>query len=467
MIVNTPRPTPELPPCGRLVFAAKKLLRDTLTPVQKQKSCTVRDSLMFNESFFNTTAFLRRPGSCVVLISSRVADVPRSSDMQETQAEISRFHAQLYRPDIDGLRAVAALAVVAVHAGWLRGGFFGVDIFFVISGFLISGIIIRALQDRQFSLLDFYARRVKRIFPALLVLLTTVSAFGWVVVPSVERRHLGQAVAVGAGFAENLWMYANHRQLSGPVDYLLGHLWTLGIEEQFYLVWPLLLTTMWRLLKQWLLRLIAVATVLSFGSYILADSLGRRLLPWNLFWELALGAILAYLQYAHSTGTWRAWIASLQRPSISHSLGTIGAAGIIVALVGPPWLDKWSTNYAWLPALGAFLVVVAGPEQWINRCLLAARPMVLIGLISYPLYLWHMALFMFAAILHGNVSVGEYGQIPVAWKVVVIAASLVLSYLTYKYIELPLRSSRNSGSIALLLCTAMAVCGIAAYFILS
>lgn len=401
------------------------------------------------------------------MLVSRTASVPRIRDVRKAQADILCAHAHPYRPDIDGLRAVAALAVVAVHAGGLHGGAFGVDIFFVISGFLISGIIFRNLQDGYFSFLDFYARRVKRIFPALIVLLTSVSVFGWMVVPSTEFRLLGQDVAAGAGFAENLWLYATFGQSSAPVDTVLTHLWTLGIEEQFYLVWPLFLTAIWLLLRQGRLRLMAMIAALSLVSYgwtLFANS-GGWLLPWSRFWELGLGAMLAYLQQAESAGTRRPWMVPFLRPPISHSLGVIGAVCIIVALIGPKPLDKSPSGYVWVPVLGTSLMIAAGPAQWINRRCLAARPMVFIGLISYPLYLWHWPLFMFAAILHDHAHARVW-NLPVTWKLVVIAASLVLSHITYKYIELPLRSSRNTRGVALLLCIAMAVCGVTAYFVL-
>jgi peptidoglycan/LPS O-acetylase OafA/YrhL len=146
-----------------------------------------------------------------------------------------------------------------------------------------------------------------------------------------------------------------------------------------------------------------------------------------------------------------------------HALGTIGAVCAIIALIGPEPLDEWPSGYVWVPVLGAFLVIAAGPEQWINRRVLATRPMVFIGLISYPLYLWHWSLFMIVAIAHGHTSTLGFRQVSVTWKFAVIAACLVLSHLTYRYVELPLRSSRNSRDVALLLCVAMIVCSVVAY----
>lgn len=400
-------------------------------------------------------------------VSLPTPTVPRVCSASESEVKFTRNHAHLYRPDIDGLRAVAALAVVAAHAGWLRGGGFGVDIFFVISGFLISGIIFRALQDGHFSLVEFYARRVKRIFPALVLLLTSVSIFGWIILPSAEYRRIGQEVAIGAGFAENLWLYAISGKSSAPVDFVLAHLWTLGIEEQFYVVWPLFLMTMWLLVGRCQFQLMVMTVSLSLGSYtwaLFTDHAGW-LLPWNRLWELALGSALAYLRHAEGTGMQQKWMARLLQPPISRCLVMIGAVWVVVALAGFEPIDKYPSGFAWVPVLGASLVIAAGPEQWINRRVFAARPMVFVGLISYPIYLWHWPLFAFAAILHDH-SHGRVWDLPVTWKIVVIAASMLLSYITYRYFELPIRSASNTKGVAILLCIAMAACGGGAYFAL-
>jgi peptidoglycan/LPS O-acetylase OafA/YrhL len=394
------------------------------------------------------------------------AEVTQSSEAIATPVEISHAHATTYRPDIDGLRAVAALAVVAAHAGWLHGGGFGVDIFFVISGYLISGIIFRSLRQGEFSFLDFYARRVKRIFPALIVLLTSVSVLGWLLLPAADQARLSEDIVAGAAFVQNLWLYASIEGRYALPRSILSHLWTLGIEEQFYLFWPLLLAATWLLLRKWRLRSMLATVVLSLASYAwaLSSDLPQWLLPWNRLWELASGAVLAYLQFEPGSGTPPAWMALFRRPSIR---GLPGMLGVICATVGLLGLDdKWPSGYAWVPVLGAFLMIAAGPRHWFNRHVLAARPVVLIGLISYPLYLWHWSLFTLAAILDGHASTTEVRQLPLLWKVGVVLASLVLSYLTYRYVERPLRSSRNTRGVALLLCVAMVVCASLAYSLL-
>src|SRR6188768_2812844 len=172
-----------------------------------------------------------------------------------------------YRPDIDGLRAVAVLAVVAFHAfpGRLSGGFIGVDVFFVISGYLISTIIFENLDKGTFSFAEFYARRIKRIFPALLIVLAASVVAGWYTLLADEYKQLGKHVAAGAGFVSNLvfWAEAGYFDLTSPAKPLL-HLWSLGIEEQFYIVWPLLLWIAWKQ-KFSLLTLSVCVAILSFS----------------------------------------------------------------------------------------------------------------------------------------------------------------------------------------------------------
>jgi peptidoglycan/LPS O-acetylase OafA/YrhL len=154
-----------------------------------------------------------------------------------------------YRPDIDGLRAIAVLSVIGYHAfpGIIPGGFVGVDIFFVISGYLISGIIVSSLGDGTFSFKNFYARRIKRIFPALFVVLAACGLFGWFTLLPREYKELGKHIAGGAGFVSNFFFWSESGYFDTAAEFKpLLHLWSLGIEEQFYIVWPLLLYWSWK-----------------------------------------------------------------------------------------------------------------------------------------------------------------------------------------------------------------------------
>ena len=203
-----------------------------------------------------------------------------------------------YRPDIDGLRAVAVLSVVAFHAfpAWMKGGFIGVDVFFVISGFLISTIIFGSLERGTFSFADFYARRIKRIFPALILVLSLSLIFGWFSLLPDELNQLGKHVVAGAGFVSNfvLWSESGYFDNSADTKPLL-HLWSLGIEEQFYIVWPFLLWGAWK--RQ--LNFFVVIISLLIGSFILniwlihTNPVATFYSPLARFWELLCGSLLA------------------------------------------------------------------------------------------------------------------------------------------------------------------------------
>jgi peptidoglycan/LPS O-acetylase OafA/YrhL len=206
-----------------------------------------------------------------------------------------------YRADIDGLRAVAVLVVVFFHMfpKWLKGGFVGVDIFFVISGFLISSIILSNLENGTFSFRAFYARRIKRIFPALIIILMTSFALGWLcVLLAAEFKQLGEHMAAGAGFVSNLvlWKEAGYFDNAAEAKPLL-HLWSLGVEEQFYIVWPLLLWLIHRLKLNFLYVTLAIL-IFSFAINVgiaTHDTVSAFYSPLSRFWELFLGGSLAYV----------------------------------------------------------------------------------------------------------------------------------------------------------------------------
>lgn len=209
-----------------------------------------------------------------------------------------------YRPDIDGLRALAIICVVLFHASprMLPGGYIGVDVFFVISGYLITKIIFQGLVNGGFSFAAFYRRRILRIFPALTVVLLTIWVMGWTVLLADEYRQLGKHIAAGAGFVSNfaLWQESGYFDKAAEIKPLL-HLWSLGIEEQFYLIWPLLLVLIWKFPKQlpWTL---AGMVAISFGvnmSLVQGYAAAAFYMPFSRFWELLLGAGLAYAEVFH------------------------------------------------------------------------------------------------------------------------------------------------------------------------
>jgi len=355
-----------------------------------------------------------------------------------------------YRPDIDGLRAVAVLAVVGFHAfpDRVPGGFVGVDIFFVISGFLISTIVFGSLERGAFSFADFYARRIKRIFPALIVVLLATWAIGWRFLFPLEYANLGKHIAGGATFVSNLvlWRDSGYFDTAAETKPLL-HLWSLAIEEQFYLVWPLALVLAWAFPRLRLVLVIAVACA-SFRVSLWATARNPVVgyyFPVTRFWELLIGALLAYARLFHASAP--AWTARWLRGGEPQAIG--GVLLIVAALFG---IDRDSPFPGWLallPTLGAFLLISAGPDTFINRRLLGARPMVGVGLISYPLYLWHWPLLTYARI----VSEGKPSD---ATLVAAAVAAFPLAWFTYQFVEKPIRrGARDTMAIGL-------ACGMAA-----
>jgi len=361
-----------------------------------------------------------------------------------------------YRPDLDGLRAVAVLAVLAFHAfpKALPGGFAGVDVFFVISGFLISGIIFEALRAGRFSFADFYWRRVRRIFPALVLVLAACLGLGWMLLLPDEYRQLGKHAVAGAGFLSNivLWREAGYFATAAELKPLL-HLWSLGVEEQYYLVWPLalaLLAARPRALPWMIAGLAAASFALNIWLTPRAPS-AAFYLPMTRFWELMAGSALAYHVHYGSPGR------RLADLKAAAGLALV-AAGIALLSAQRPFPGWW----ALLPVGGTALLIAAGPGAWINRRILSNPAMVYVGLISYPLYLWHWPLLAYA-----RISVD--GEPPAAVRLALLATSFVLAWLTYELIEKKIRFARRPSVKRLsvpALGAAMAVVGVAGLAVL-
>ncbi len=334
-----------------------------------------------------------------------------------------------YRPDIDGLRAIAVGSVVAFHTfpNFFKGGFVGVDIFFVISGYLISGIIVDAVEGRRFSYLDFYIRRIRRIFPALVVVIAATLFVGWYVLLPDEFERLGKHLAAGAGFATNLvlWGEAGYFDVSSDTKPLL-HLWSLAIEEQFYILWPLVLGPVWRRKRSLLVATLSIA-VISFAYNVISvvhHPVAAFYSPLARFWELMLGGVLAYL--VRQKGEW-----------LAHFRTQRAAGGLLLIGVSVFALNRefaFPGYWALFPTVGAFLVISAGFTNWISRYVLGNRLMVGVGLISYPLYLWHWPILVFAKIVKGAL-------LTPTDRVAAIAASVALAFLTYRFVEYPIRHS--------------------------
>jgi peptidoglycan/LPS O-acetylase OafA/YrhL len=354
-----------------------------------------------------------------------------------------------YRPDIDGLRALAVLAVVGFHAfpNVINGGFVGVDIFFVISGFLITGILQKTLQNKELAhgdlmfwpyIATFYQRRIARIFPALLVVLITSLIFGWLLLLPAEFKALGKHLMAGAGFAANVvyWQEAGYFDAAAETKTLL-HLWSLAVEEQFYLIWPLLLWVAWkmRLKAVWVVVLLLIASFAWNVSKIHSQPVATFYLPFSRFWELLAGALLAVLAINQTDADASKSSKKLRIKTSAFVQNLIALAGFLLIASAIYLLTKDKRFPGWwsvLPVLGSYLVISAGQQAWFNRVVLSNRVMVSIGLVSYPLYLWHWPLLAFLR--------GVQMEPPTAGMVwATVATSFVLAYLTYWLIEKPLR----------------------------
>ena len=334
------------------------------------------------------------------------------------------------------MRAVAVLSVVLYHGwpNWFVGGFIGVDVFFVISGYLITSIILTQLEKNAFSIADFYSRRVRRIFPALLLVLLATLGFGWLTLLSGEFQQVGKHTAAGGSFISNLllWHESGYFDNSATTKPLL-HLWSLGVEEQFYFLWPLIL---WLVFKKRMNFLLVTAVIfgISMACNILTvgtDPSAAFFSPLTRFWELMAGGIAAY---------WH-----LYRPTWSErqkNLASLSGAALLIAgfsLIKPQ--DLFPGWWAMLPVAGIFLLIMAGPSSIINRAILSRKIFVSIGLISYPLYLWHWPLLSFGFIIHGEKPTYQI-------KIALILMAFALAYLTYRYLEVPLRSRGKKTVVA-------------------
>jgi peptidoglycan/LPS O-acetylase OafA/YrhL len=356
-----------------------------------------------------------------------------------------------YRGDIDGLRGLAVLAVVGFHAfpSNVRGGFVGVDMFFVISGYLITRIIVQDLDGGSFSFREFYYRRIRRLFPALLLVLAASYALGWFHLLAPEFEQFGSHVAAGSAFSSNFlsWHEAGYFDNAEKTKPLL-HLWSLGIEEQFYIFWPLLLWLAWK----FRLRFIGIAAAVAASSFVLNiiyvhhdDPTAAFYSPAARFWELMLGAILAS---AHASRF-------VDRVPFRNSLSIFGIASIVVLILVLDRTTNFPGWWALVPAIGAVLIIGAGEQAWFNRVALSHPALVFVGLISYPLYLWHWPLLSFSRIMEGQTP-----SLIVRSSTVLI--SFVLAYLTYRLVERPIRFSKSMHDVKRIaaLCTLMLVFGI-------
>jgi peptidoglycan/LPS O-acetylase OafA/YrhL len=356
-----------------------------------------------------------------------------------------------YRPDIDGLRALAVLSVVLFH-GFPNGfpaGFIGVDIFFVISGYLISSIIFTKIGNNTFSFLDFYGHRIRRIFPSLILVLLSTLAFSWYALLADEYRQLGNHTAASGFFIENLLLWSESGYFDNTSETkILLHLWSLGIEEQFYIIWPVLLWITYK--AKW--NLLTVTLIIGMSSFALnlyeanvsGDFVADFYSPQTRFWELLIGAALAHQALFRS------------KPNSQLTKNILSIAGLLLIGLGLLFINKKVTFPGWwalLPTLGTALMITAGSRGIINRLILSNKTLVWIGLISYPLYLWHWPLLSISRIMEG-------GTPSHLVRVFLLLTSFLLAFLSYRFIEIPIRFGAHRQKKTIALVIAMLIIGL-------
>ena len=342
-----------------------------------------------------------------------------------------------YRREIDGLRAIAVLPVLLFHAnlGFFSGGFVGVDVFFVISGYLITSIIISEAKTGQFSFISFYERRARRILPVLFLVMLVTTGLACVWMMPDELKNYGQSLLATTLVSNNILLSitSGYWDLASEFKPLL-HTWSLGVEEQYYLIFPFLFILLWNKFRDKILLVLiamfAASLALSQSAITSAPSLTFFLLPTRA-WELALGAITAvYMTKApYSTDP------SHKKQILSGFGLMLIAASVVVFTEQTPTPGL----YALIPTIGSVLVILFAVKGTVVNKLLASRWLVGVGLISYSLYLWHQPLFAFARI---------YSQTPPpAWVYTsLLILTFVLSFLSWKLVERPARQKSLVGA---------------------
>jgi peptidoglycan/LPS O-acetylase OafA/YrhL len=341
-----------------------------------------------------------------------------------------------YRPDIDGLRAIAVIPVVVYHAGLgLSGGFVGVDIFFAISGYLITSLLLIALKENRFSLIDFYERRARRLFPALFTVISAATVVAPFVLLPEDLKNYGVSVISSVLFVANIWFFAGEGYFTEAAELKpMLHMWSLGVEEQFYVFFPILLYVLWKHLRLSTLAFVlaglaALSFFLSVGATIAAPSAAFFLAPFRA-WELAAGSLLAFAAIHGNL----AWLGSWRfLPNLLAS-GGLAAIAYAVIFFGPE--TPFPGTAAILPCLGAIAIIAAGQFNTVITRMLSIAPMIFVGKLSYSLYLWHWPII---SLLYYT----SPGPLTVVQGVTCIIVSFVLAYLTWLYIEQPFRDRKR------------------------
>jgi peptidoglycan/LPS O-acetylase OafA/YrhL len=343
-----------------------------------------------------------------------------------------------YRPEIDGLRTIAVLPVILFHAGFsvFSGGYVGVDIFFVISGYLITSILLQELEAGNFSILRFYERRARRLMPALFFVIFACIPVAWFLMLPSELKLFGQSLVAVVTFSSNIyfWLTTNYFSVSAEELPLL-HTWSLAVEEQFYLIFPLVLMFLWRqgrsLLMGIIVCFIITSIVLSEYSWRYYPVSNFYLLPTRA-WELLMGAILAFPVFKNLC---------LSNSSANSILSSFGVVLIFYSIFMFDKATPFPSIYALVPVIGTCFIICFATDKCLTGRVLSSKPFVGIGLISYSAYLWHQPLFAF-------LKINSDKEPSLLLMFGLCFATLCLAYFSWRFIEAPFRQkntiSRNT-----------------------
>ena len=351
-----------------------------------------------------------------------------------------------YRAEIDGLRALAVLPVMFFHAGfeWVSGGFVGVDVFFVISGYLIATLIISELEIGQFSIQKFYERRARRILPALFFVMLACLPFAFSWLSPSELKDFGQSLVAVSTFSSNIlfWFESGYFEGTAELKPLL-HTWSLAVEEQFYIFFPLLMILLWKLGQRWLLAFLVIMFLMSlglaqWGAYSLPTFTFYSLLTRG--WELILGIFIAlYFKNFHS----------FKSQVLNQTLSLLGLAMILYSIIFFDERTPFPSIYALVPTLGTCLILLSTTSTTIVHKLLSWKPFIGIGLISYSSYLWHQPIIAFAQIYSIDMPSKFF-------MLLLLAISMIFAYFSWRYIEKPFRDPDKINKKSIFYCSLFA-----------
>ena len=333
-----------------------------------------------------------------------------------------------YRADIDGLRAIAVLPILLFHAGisGFDGGYVGVDIFFVISGFLITSIILREVNSGEFTFTNFWARRARRILPAAIVVIVSTLIAGWFLLAPQDYEDLGKSAQYQAFFGSNLFFLKESGYFDGPSELKpLLHTWSLAVEEQFYMVFPLLFILLNKLLTKQIRPALCLVALVSFVisvKMVKSDPSGAFYLLHSRAWELLVGSILAFT-VTHQTHS----------NKLYDLVGLLGLAVIGYCVISYDASTVFPASGALLPTFGAAAIIWANSKKnTIVLRVLSIKPLVWVGLISYSLYLWHWPIMAYTRY-------SSTESFLLVDKIVMVAVSFLAAYFSWRFIETPFR----------------------------